>query len=357
MRGGALAAAIAMILVSGCSSAPAADPQQSGAQQSGASSAASASGAAGFWSRSRLLGAQPLLGGQRPVPLPGQTPDARTAAVALRVGALFEHDASGAHFCTASVVESPGQDLLITAAHCINDGSGSGNKTDIVFIPDYRDGTAPYGIWTPQRLVVAPQWANSADPDFDVGFVVLQPHDGENIEQVLGANQLGFDSGYHYLVRVTGYPSGGGAPITCLNWTSRQSVTQLEFDCGGYTGGTSGSPWVIRYDTQSRTGTVVGVIGGYQQGGDTPSISYSPYFGRGIQQLYQQAISLRVDCRVHGLGVRRGAAREASGAGSGRARAAAVRLHRGDGQRGDGVGGAGPGGEHDPQVGRCQLLP
>ena len=211
--------------------------------------------------------------------------------VALRVGALFEHDASGEHFCTASVVASPGKDLLITAAHCINGGNGSGYRQDIVFIPDYRDGDAPYGVWTPQRLLVAPQWANSSDPDFDVGFVVLQPHDGENIQQVLGASRLGIDSGYQYLVRVTGYPDSADAPITCINWTSRQSATQLRFECGGYTGGTSGSPWVTHFDTRSRTGTIVGVIGGYQQGGDTPSISYSVYLNNDIHQLYEQAIS------------------------------------------------------------------
>jgi V8-like Glu-specific endopeptidase len=223
--------------------------------------------------------------------LPGETPNAHTAAVALRVGALFEHDASGGHFCTASVVASPGKDLLITAAHCINGGDGSGYNNDIVFIPDYRDGTAPYGIWTPRRLLVAPQWANSADPDFDVGFVELQPHDGENIEQVLGANQFGDDSGYQFLVRVTGYPSSAGAPITCVNWTSRQSAAQLRFDCDGYTAGTSGSPWVTHFDPRSRTGTIVGVIGGYQEGGNDSSVSYSAYLGSGIHQLYEQAVA------------------------------------------------------------------
>ena len=280
MRNAALAAVIAMILVSDCSAAPAADALQS-----------RATGPAGFWSRSRLLDARPLQGGQRAVPRPGQTPDAHTAAVALRVGALFEHDASGEHFCTASVVTSPGEDLLITAAHCINGGDGSGYLQDIVFIPGYRDGAAPYGIWTPQRMLVAPQWANSADPDFDVGFVVLQPYDGENIQQVLGASQLGFDSGYQHLVRVTGYPSSAETPITCVNWTSRQSATQLRFDCGGYTGGTSGSPWVTQFDAQSGTGTIVGVIGGYQEGGNTSTVSYSAYLGSGIHQLYEQAVS------------------------------------------------------------------
>jgi V8-like Glu-specific endopeptidase len=268
-----------MILVGGCSAAPAAGPRPPVAP------------AASFWTRSRLLGAQPLRGGRQLVPAPGQTPNSRTALVALRVGALFMRAGSTDHFCTASVVASPAKDLLITAAHCINGGDGSGYRQDIVFIPDYRDGDAPFGIWTTERLLVAPQWAKSANPNFDVGFVTLQSHDGQNIQQVLGGSQLAIDSGYRYLVRVTGYPDSANAPITCLNYTSRQSATQLQFNCGGYTGGTSGSPWVTRFDTRSRTGTIVGVIGGYQQGGDTPSVSYSALFGSDIHQLYEQAIA------------------------------------------------------------------
>ncbi len=201
VKAGTLAAA-AMLLVTACS-APAAGPSPKGA-----------SDAAGYWNRSRLINAQPLSAGQHAAPTTGRVANAHTAPAALRVGALFEHDASGAHFCTASVVASPGEDLLITAAHCISDGDGSGYNSDIVFIPGYHDGATPYGIWTPQRLLVAPQWADSADPDFDVGFIVLQPHDGQNIQQLLGGNQLGYDTGYQYLVRVTGYPSSAGDPIT-----------------------------------------------------------------------------------------------------------------------------------------------
>ncbi len=248
-----------------------------------------------FWNRARLLGALPFGPGHGRVPKPGQTASPRTAGAgsALRVGALFEHDASGNHFCTASVVSSPGKNLLITAAHCIHGGKGSsGYTTDIVFIPGYRDGQEPFGVWTPARLLVAPQWASSSDPDYDVGFVVLQPRNGENIQQVLGANRLGIDNGYRYLVHVTGYPDSANAPITCVNWTERQSATQLKFACGGYTGGTSGSPWVTRFNAISHTGTIVGVIGGYEEGGDTPSVSYSPRLGPGIQQLYQQAAAL-----------------------------------------------------------------
>jgi V8-like Glu-specific endopeptidase len=274
-------AAAAVLLAVGCAAAANAGPRPS-------------PDAAAYWDRPRLLSAQPLTLAHQHAPVPGQSARPHTAGerAALRVGALFERGATGDHFCTASVVSSPGKDLLITAAHCINGGKGSrGYNSDVVFIPDYRGGQEPFGVWTPAKLLVAPQWAHSSDPDFDVGFVVLRPHDGQNIQQVLGANKLGTDPGYQYLVHVTGYPDSANAPITCVNWTSRFSGTQLRFECAGFTGGTSGSPWVTRFSAGPHTGTIVGVIGGYQQGGDTPSVSYSVRFGPAILRLYRQAVA------------------------------------------------------------------
>jgi V8-like Glu-specific endopeptidase len=247
-------------------------------------------GPLGFWTRARLLGAAPFLPpALRPRPSPGQPRNAHTALAAPRVGALFARDGSSTHFCTASVVASPGKDLLITAAHCINSGKGGGYRQDIVFIPGYRNGQAPSGIWTPKRLLVAPQWSSDSDPSLDVGFVVLNPRDGLNIQQVLGANRLAIDPGYQQIVRVTGYPATASAPVTCINRTTRQSATQLRFECGGYTGGTSGSPWVTHFDLRTLTGTIVGVIGGYQEGGDTASVSYSSYLGQDVLRLYREA--------------------------------------------------------------------
>ena len=247
--------------------------------------------AVGYWTRDRLLEAQPSREWSRPkIPSPGATPSAHNPELAApRVGAIFSHDASGNHFCTASVVASPGHDLLMTAAHCIHGGKGAGYNTDIVFIPGYQDGSAPFGVWTPSALLVDPRWAASSDPDFDVGFVVLRPLDGKNIQDILGANQIGFDAGFTNLVRVTGYPASANAPVTCLNWTSQQSETQVKFQCAGFFGGTSGSPWMTRFDPGTRTGTIVGVIGGYQEGGDTDAISYSVYLNGDIRTLYEQA--------------------------------------------------------------------
>jgi V8-like Glu-specific endopeptidase len=267
-------------LLSGCASAGSTGTSSAGG---GASTPAT-----GYWTHSRLLAAQPAR--EWSLPPAGTTPSAHNPVLAApRVGALFTRDASGNHFCTASVVASPGHDLLMTAAHCIHGGEGHGYNTDIVFIPDYVDGAMPYGVWTPRKLLVAPQWASSSDPDFDVGFVVLQPLDGKNIEEVLGANQIGFDAGFEHLVRVTGYPASADAPVTCINRTSQQSARQVKFECGGFFGGTSGSPWLTSFNTQTRTGTIVGVIGGYQEGGDTDAISYSAYLNGDIRQLYEEA--------------------------------------------------------------------
>ena len=94
-------------------------------------------------------------------PLPGQTPGAHTAAVALRVGALFEHDAGGGHFCTASVVASPGKDLLITAAHCINGlDSMAVGEDQIVGLP------GPYQVgWGEDGVCVRGRSSGAGDRD------------------------------------------------------------------------------------------------------------------------------------------------------------------------------------------------
>ena len=280
----------------GCSSAgaaPATERSSAGAAPATERSSASGTvGAIGYWTKGRLLAATDWRASRgAAAPSPGASPNAHASLKATRVGALFLRVGSDDHFCTASVVSSPGRDLLITAAHCINGGDGSGYRSDLVFIPGYRDGEAPYGIWTPARLLVAPGWAKSADPALDVGFVVLEPRDGENIEQVLGANTLTFNPGYRNLVRVTGYPQSSDEPITCRNWTTEQSASQLKFSCGGFTGGTSGSPWITRFDSATGTGNIVGVIGGYQQGGNTASVSYSAYLDDAIKQLYDEAIA------------------------------------------------------------------
>jgi hypothetical protein len=66
---------------------------------------------------------------------------------------------------------------------------------------------------------------------------------------------------------------------------------QLEFDCGGYTDGTSGGPFLADVNPQTGQGTVIGVIGGYEQGGLTPQVSYSSRLGANAAALYRLAVA------------------------------------------------------------------
>ncbi|GAB7183323.1 trypsin-like peptidase domain-containing protein [Kitasatospora sp. Ki12] len=207
---------------------------------------------------------------------------ARQSAARDRIGTLSIHTAQGPRACTASVVQSPRHNLLVTAAHCVQNHR-IGLLDGLVFTPGYRNGSTPYGTWPVRSVTVDPRWSADDDPEYDVAFVTVGAVDGRQVEDAVGGNPLGTDQGFGLSVSVTGYPNESDEPITCAVRTRSQSATQERFDCGGYSDGTSGSPWV------TEQGAVVGVIGGYQEGGDSPSTSYSVAFDQRIADLYRKA--------------------------------------------------------------------
>jgi V8-like Glu-specific endopeptidase len=205
------------------------------------------------------------------------------------VGALFQTDGSGklqSHFCTATVVDSPAKNTIITAAHCIGGASRSGDL-GIAFAPGYHDGKFPYGVWTATRFSADSDWSSSSDPDHDVGFLQVSPSDGSarKIQDVTGAVELSVGHPISGTVRVIGYPDSTERPISCQNGVSSHSAREMEFDCPGYENGTSGGPFV------ATDGSVIGVIGGYQEGGLQPDVSYSATFTSDVHSLYTTAIS------------------------------------------------------------------
>ncbi|ADJ43165.1 hypothetical protein AMES_1343 [Amycolatopsis mediterranei S699] len=191
------------------------------------------------------------------------------SAAASPVGALF---AGGRHFCSASVVHSTAGDLVLTAAHCVRGG--------MTFAPGYHDGVAPFGMWTVTSVAVAGGWTASADPDLDFAFLtVRQSGNPASLESLTGANVLGTNRGFEHRITLTGYPDTTDSPVVCAGNTTRSGDYQQRVACPGFPDGTSGGPWVTG-------GAVIGVIGGYQLGGDTPDVSYSAYFDDDIAKLY-----------------------------------------------------------------------
>ena len=162
----------------------------------------------------------------------------------------------------------------------------------VVFVPGYDRGAAPYGIWTVTKVYADQSWTSSSNPDDDVAFLrVSQAGSIVPIEDVTGAEVLKTGTPARQLVEVIGYPDSGSQPIVCRNWTREPMSEQLEFDCGGYTDGTSGGPFLASVNPLTGQGTVIGVIGGYEQGGLTPQVSYSPMFGANVAALYRRAVA------------------------------------------------------------------
>ncbi|MFD8480206.1 trypsin-like serine peptidase [Kitasatospora sp. NPDC059673] len=230
--------------------------------------------------------ADPTAGLTRQIP-PFAPPDVKlgvtaTAAVnteSVRVGALFTGDIGpGNHFCTASVIDSPGRDLILTAAHCL------AGVSSITFVPGYHDGQAPFGSWQVTKVYTADGWQNDNDPDEDFAVLTVAPSDGRRIEDVVGGNPLGINAAWTVQTRLYGYPDGAEKPILCTNVTSREDTFQRRIDGPSFPNGTSGGPFI-----DAATGQVIGVIGGYQQGGDTNDTSYSAYFDHTVADLVTRA--------------------------------------------------------------------
>jgi Trypsin len=182
-------------------------------------------------------------------------------------------------FCTAAVVASPRGDLLITAAHCL----GIVPAGDIMFAPDFHNGTSPFGLWKVTGQAFLPGWFPGGNVNNDVAFLTV----AGNVQAVAGAETIGYSSPVPASVRMEGYSLAGGTDV-CIARPATIVVKgqrQLSMACPGFDNGSSGGPMLTNVNPDSGMGVVVGVIGGYQQGGSSPDVSYSSPFGPAVTGL------------------------------------------------------------------------
>jgi len=192
------------------------------------------------------------------------------------VGAVFssQNGKPTNHFATAFVVTSKSGDILMSAAHILLNR----NAADLLFLPGYTQGQAPHGVWPIQESYVTAAWQKQQNIDDDFCFLKVNA----DIQRSVGSLTL-LTGASPQTCDVIGYPDGMNGPVHATVPAAWHTPgQQLVFDCGGYPNGTSGSPWIVK-------NSAFGLIGGYQQGGDSPATSYSPYFGSNVQALYGTA--------------------------------------------------------------------
>lgn len=166
-------------------------------------------------------------------------------------GKLFFKDGAGnSYWCTGSMIR---KGIVVTAAHCLNNGQGSWYNS-WTYVPGYQNGYAPYGTWTNWVYgQITVDWLNG-------GGVVPNLRDWAIL--VFGQNGSGLTIGDYTGYFGYQYPSFFGQDITQLgypgnmdsgNFMQKTNSIVASYGTNNGTwgsdqrGGSSGGPLAINY--------------------------------------------------------------------------------------------------------------
>lgn len=179
------------------------------------------------------------------------------------VGKLFSNRGT----CTASVI-SP-KNVIVTAAHCCyNRGSGSW-AGGWRFAPAYKDGNAPYGLFTWQSARILPRWISHGDRKSDVCVIKLRDDaSGKGVSHYTGWLGRMWNYGSKQLHHSVGYPGNignGNKQEICVSESFKPGnacggASVLNTGCS-MTYGASGGPWIVGY--RGGANRVNSVVSGY----------------------------------------------------------------------------------------------
>jgi V8-like Glu-specific endopeptidase len=288
---------------------------------------ASASDAAAFWTTGRMRRARPLdvhldgsaamaeagpmaqAGPSRLVPplAPATASDSSapetvadpTTAMSRTNGAIFIELPFGLARCSGTAVNAPNFSVVFTAGHCVHTGGNSGFWLDHrwVFVPGYRYGQRPFGVFPARWIDTTLQWRRSGSENFDVGAAVVERNQrGQLLGKAVGGTGIAWGLKTRQVFDVHGYPAAppfdGETQQECSDtrFLGHDSLSFLSpgplnmaVDCA-VTGGSSGGGWTIR------DGVLNSVTNyGYS---DDPATDFGAYFGREVARLYRRAVQV-----------------------------------------------------------------
>lgn len=198
------------------------------------------------------------------------------------VGKLFFTQNGVNYQCSASMIKGHG---IWTAGHCAHAGNNSPSSwsTNVVFIPQYNNGSAPLGQCSAYQLWTTSDWytngnPNGLDHDYAGGAVSC------NVSGSTGWFGLAWNYGYGQTWTALGYPAAPPFPGTkmygCTSALSAYgfgSPTTFGIWCD-MTGGSSGGPWII-------SNAYVNANTSYGDSGH-PGMLFSPYYDAGVKSLW-----------------------------------------------------------------------
>lgn len=197
--------------------------------------------------------------------------------------------------CSAGVVDSAAGGVVLTAGHCVVDAETGTVAREVIFVPGYREGVAPYGRWAATSYATTEEWADTAgtrDPDEagDVAMLVLaEDSEGKSVEDVVGALGVAFEQSREQTYTQYGYPAEEPYDGEVLyRHTAAYAGSDPKFSpapikiASDFTAGSSGGPWTIG---PAGSPTVVSLTDyGYEK---EPGYLYGAYFGEAVRTVYE----------------------------------------------------------------------
>jgi hypothetical protein len=214
---------------------------------------------------------------------------------------FFTDHNRGNWVCSGSTVNSGGQNVVFTAGHCVF-GTAGGKlppgetwHSNWMFVPDYFNGEAPYGVWTANQLWTLTNYINNADEGDDIGAAVMNVNSsGQHIVSVVGGQGIAWNFPDNQYVFDFGYPAESpfnGAVLDECDSSEFDASSIISSTMGmacNFTGGSSGGPWLMSF------GGEFGYVNGVNGFGFTslPGYIFSAYFGTNAGNLFNTVANL-----------------------------------------------------------------
>jgi len=118
---------------------------------------------------------------------------------------LYMQFASGSYVGSGTLIDSM---HVLTAGHCVHDVLSAGTwATQVIVVPAYENGAAPYGTATAVQLHSWTGWTNDANWDHDMGVIDLD----RPVGVLTGWHGYGYDSNWSFfsgnIFHNPGYPA------------------------------------------------------------------------------------------------------------------------------------------------------
>ncbi|HEY2055264.1 MAG TPA: hypothetical protein VGH14_15130 [Solirubrobacterales bacterium] len=253
-----------------------------------------------FWTPRRMAAARPLeltvgRDGRADVHL-GRRPRVATASYSTVAapevapfawnGRLYVRQAGKEGFCSATAIDSPTRQLVLTAGHCVNSGPRNGKpgvwSSYLEFVPGFNLGVAPYGTFVlAGRPRALPEWTDEGNPDFDLGAFLTEPNaEGTALADAVGGGAtIVTDRGRHQRFETFGDPGGTERMRTCVSgFAGEDPITAtlpgpstLAVRCN-WAPGASGGGWLID------GGSEINGLTSYITDEGAKQLTFGPYF-------------------------------------------------------------------------------